>query len=108
MDFGGVYHIDYDLNSEDIFYKLAYETGGFVYKNNDALGGEDMYVLSSRLGNIFEGNFKCFEATWKITPAGSWSDTFQPGYYATGEIVVDLQTGYDQETFEMPLGIIIK
>ena len=101
-------YINYDLNSEDIFFKLAHETGGFVYRNNDALSGEDMYILSSRLADIFEGNFKCFEATWKLTPAGSWTKPFQPGYFAQGEIMVDLQTGYDQETFEMPVGIIIK
>ena len=105
---GGIYYIDYNLNSEDLFFRLAHETGGFVYMNNDILNGKDILILASRLADILEGNFKCFEATWKLTPAGSWTDPFQPGYFAQGEIMVDLQTGYDKETFSMPLGIIIK
>ena len=108
IDYGGEYHIDYDLSNEDIFYKLAYETGGFVYKNNDALSGEEIYILSSQLGNIFEGNFKCYETTWKITPSGSWTNAFQPGFFTQGDIEVELQTGYDKKAFNLPFGIIIK
>lgn len=108
MDFGGEYYIDYDLDNEDFFYKLADETGGFIYKNNDILGGDDVVILASGLTNILQGNFRCFESVWKIVPKGSWTGPFQPGFFAEGNLEVDMGTQYLSNVIEIPFGINIK
>ena len=108
MNAGGDYYVNYDLNNEDIIYKLAIETGGLIYKSSDYLGGKDLYILASRLGNIFEGNFRCFESTWKIVPYDKSTDPFIPGFFLKTELQVELQTGYDNNTFSLPFGIYIR
>lgn len=108
MDFGGEYHISYNLDDENFLYKMALETGGFVYVNNDALSGEDMYLLGPQLDNIMSGNFRCFEAICRVSPTASFTDPFLPGFFDKAELIVELQTGYDREQFKMPFGIMIK
>jgi len=107
MDFGGEYYVNYDLNAEDFFYKIANETGGFVYKTSDAVYSGDLMLLAAKLTNIMEGNFSCFESTWKISPE-SWTDPFEPGFCEQGKLDVGLQTSYEKETFEIPFGVVIQ
>jgi hypothetical protein len=108
LDKGGEYYIDYNLNEEDIYYKLAYQTGGFVYMDNEYSDNNSNLVLASRLGNIFEGNFKCFESTWRIVPKGIWTELFRPGFYADGNLEAEMGTQYLSNIIEFPFCIYIK
>ena len=108
MDKGGEYYVDYDLANDDLFFKIADITGGFVYKNNDFTSYFDRLILARRLGNILEGNFKCFESTWKIVPKGIWTDPFQSGFYAEGNLKVDLGTQFLSNVIELPFIINLK
>ncbi len=109
MEKGGEYYVDYDLANDDLFFKIADITGGFVYKNNDFLTSYfDRMILARRLGNILEGNFKCFESTWKIVPKGIWTDPFQSGFYAEGNLEIDLGTQFLSDVTELPFSINLK
>ena len=108
MDKGGEYDVDYDLANDDLFFKIADITGGFVYKDNDYISYFDKLILASRLSNILEGNFKCFESTWKIVPEGIRTDPFQSGFYAEGNLKVDLGTQFLSNVIELPFIINLK
>jgi hypothetical protein len=103
-------YFDYDLNNEDLFFKLANRTGGFVY--DDDLGSDsknnNILILASRLGNLMEGNLSCFESTWKILPADSWTAPFQPGFTGEAKLQIDLGTQYLSYGIEIPIRIFIK
>jgi hypothetical protein len=99
----GNYEIKWDSDGEELYYKMALETGGIVYQVNN-YDGKDLNLLASRLGDIFKGNIKYYETVCKITPE-SWTDPFQPGFYATGDLEFELQNGTE---FKIPFGIMIK
>jgi len=104
LDRGGEYYIDYDLDNEDLYYKIAEQTGGFVYTNNQYISNSDGLILASCLGNIMKGDFKCFEAKWRIMP-NSWADTFKYGYYSDAELDIELSL---DNMIEIPMCIYIK
>jgi hypothetical protein len=103
-------YFEYDLNNEELFFKLADYTGGFVY--DDDLGSEsydnNILMLASRMGNIMEGNFRCFESTWEILPSDSWTEPFQPGFLDDGTLDIDLGTQYISYGIQIPYRINIK
>lgn len=108
MDAGVEYNVVDDWANEDLFYKLANLTGGFVYMDNDYTDFTDKLILASRLGNILEGNFKCFESTWKIVPQDIYTDLFRPGFYAGENLDVDVGTQFLSNVRETPFAIYIK
>ena len=105
---GDITNFKWDLDNDDLYFRLANETGGFVFRSHDMLYGEDILILAPHLKNIMGGDNRYFEATWKIIPDDHYTDLFVPGFFEKVDLVVELQTGDDRKQFNMPFGILIK
>jgi hypothetical protein len=103
-------YFEYDLKNEDLFFDLADYTGGFVYDDDlgDMSYDNNILILAARMGNMMEGNFRCFESTWKILPSDSWTKPFQPGFTDEGTLDIDLGTQYISYGIQVPYRINIK
>jgi hypothetical protein len=105
-------YIEYSFDTEKLIYELALNTGGFIYNDDLSYMAYDnnILILASRLGNILEGNFRCFESTWKIVADDTYTIPFQPGYIIEDDInlLIDLGTQYNSNVIELPFRIIIK
>jgi hypothetical protein len=105
---GDISDFTWDMDHDDIYYRLAYETGGSVYKSRNSIYAGDILDLASPLKNIMNKDYNCFEATWELIPINQYYTTFYPGYFEKPDLEIGLQTGSGKKIFDMPFGIIIK
>ena len=96
----GNYEVNWDSKGENFYFVMASFTGGIVYQFID-YELKDLSLLSARINNIFEGNIKYFETTWKLKP----NTEFQSGLYYDVNLNFQLQTGKEKTAIELPFAV---
>ena len=101
----GNYEINWDNEGENFYFVMASLTGGMVYQIVD-YDLKDLSLLSSRLKNIFEGNIKYYETTWKLKPKTQIIPVFQPGvFYDDVKLNLQIQNGKEETELGLPFGV---
>lgn len=103
---GDINYFTWDLYNDDLYYRLAYETGGSVYMNK--YNDYSFITLASHLQNIMRGDYSCFDATWNLVPDGQYSRLFTSGYFKKPDLEIVIPAGIERKICNAPFSIIIK